>query len=108
MASENWATLDVAKALYSISKNDGNKFDYGIYQSAIDRWEFITGAPSPCPLEKKRLSPEFAEWMMGFPIGWTGDHSATQRLKMLGNAVVPHQGALALWSLLKRREVTNG
>lgn len=40
--------------------------------------------------------PEFVEWMMGFPAGWTDGASRTQRLKMLGNAVVPQQAALAL------------
>jgi len=40
--------------------------------------------------------PEFVEWMMGFPEGWTDGASRTQRLKMLGNAVVPQQAAYAL------------
>jgi site-specific DNA-cytosine methylase len=31
--------------------------------------------------------PEFVEWMLGFPNGWTEGVSRTQRLKMLGNAV---------------------
>lgn len=40
--------------------------------------------------------PAFVEWMMGFEIGWTDGVSRTQRLKMLGNAVVPSQAQLAL------------
>ena len=40
--------------------------------------------------------PEFVEWMMGFPPGWTDGVARTQRLKMLGNAVVPQQAVLAL------------
>lgn len=40
--------------------------------------------------------PEFVEWMMGFPVGWTSELSRKQRLKTLGNAVCPQQGALAL------------
>ncbi len=40
--------------------------------------------------------PEFSEWMMGFPAGWTEGLPRTQRLKMLGNAVVPQQAALAM------------
>lgn len=32
--------------------------------------------------------PEFVEWMMGYEIGWTFG-SRTQRLKQLGNSVVP-------------------
>lgn len=45
--------------------------------------------------------PEFIEWMMGFPIGWTEGVSRTQRLKILGNAVVPGQANLALRHLVK-------
>lgn len=33
--------------------------------------------------------PEFVEWMMGYEIGWTAGNSKTQRLKQLGNSVVP-------------------
>ncbi len=38
--------------------------------------------------------PEFVEWMMGLPEGWTDGVSRTQRLKMLGNAVVPQVAEL--------------
>ena len=31
--------------------------------------------------------PEFVEWMLGFPDGWTAGVSRTARLRMLGNAV---------------------
>lgn len=34
--------------------------------------------------------------MMGYPEGWTAGLSRSKRLKALGNAVVPQQGALAL------------
>jgi len=40
--------------------------------------------------------PEFAEWLMGFPLGWTEGLFHTQRLRVVGNAVCPQQGALAL------------
>lgn len=40
--------------------------------------------------------PEFVEWMMGLPIGWTDGQSRTARLRGLGNAVVPAQAVLAL------------
>lgn len=51
--------------------------------------------------------PEFVEWMMGFPAGWTDGPSRTHRLRMLGNAVVPQQAALAL-SLLSQGGPTWG
>lgn len=40
--------------------------------------------------------PEFVEWMMGFPAGWVHGAKRTHALRMLGNAVVPQQGALAV------------
>lgn len=40
--------------------------------------------------------PEFVEWMMGFPIGWTDGLARSHRLRMLGNAVVPQQARLAM------------
>ena len=38
--------------------------------------------------------PEFVEWMLGFPAGWTDGVSRTQRLKMLGNSVQVQCGEL--------------
>ena len=40
--------------------------------------------------------PEFVEWMLGLPVCWTQDIPRKPRLKMLGNAVVPLQGAAAI------------
>jgi len=51
--------------------------------------------------------PEFVEWMMGFEAGWTDGASRTQRLKMLGNAVVPQQALLAL-RLLRPQDDRDG
>lgn len=34
--------------------------------------------------------------MMGFPLDWTAGIARKPRLRMLGNAVCPPQGALAL------------
>ena len=44
--------------------------------------------------------PEFVEWMMGVPVGWTDGPARTHRLRMLGNAVVPAQAELAVRLLL--------
>lgn len=37
------------------------------------------------------ISPQFAEWMMGFPIGWGGYQQYKERMQCYGNAVVPQQ-----------------
>jgi len=45
-----------------------------------------------------KLSPEFAEWMMGLDPGWvTGVPNLTHREKLerIGNGVVPHQAFFA-------------
>jgi DNA (cytosine-5)-methyltransferase 1 len=66
---------------------------------------------SPSPTEelngKRRLSPDFVEWMMGLPEGFVTDvpHvTRTAQLKMLGNGVVPQQATLALRLLLEQQE----
>lgn len=74
---------------------------WGDYAGAIARWEPIVGRPAPDPTDDKgRLSPEFVEWMMGWPEGWTHG-SRSQRLKMIGNGVVPQQAVAAYRSLLE-------
>lgn len=48
---------------------------------------------------KERLDVRFAEWMMGLPDGWvTGvpGISRAQKIKAIGNGVVPQQAAAAL------------
>ncbi len=70
---------------------------WGEYQPVISRWESIVGRQAPFPAtDSGALSAEFGEWFMGFPAGWTEGSSRTQRLRILGNAVVPQQGELAL------------
>lgn len=52
----------------------------------------------------RRLNPAFVEWLMGVPMGWTAEAPHTDRLRMLGNAVVPSCGAYAialLWQELQ-------
>lgn len=85
------------------------RFDWGSspYATAIRRWESITRlAPEPLVNENK-LNPEFVEWMMGLPYGWvTGvDIPRSQKLKILGNGVVPQQAYEAI-RLLLNQEMT--
>lgn len=91
---------------------------WGAYESAVRRWEHVTGCRAPAPTEsgrhgKPRLSAVFVEWLMGLPAGHVtavpGLNRAAQ-LKALGNGVVPQQCALALQvlsGLLDRHPVTS-
>ncbi len=49
-----------------------------------------------------RLSPDFVEWMQGLPAGWTDVAGVTRadRLRALGNCVVPLQAMVAYVPLL--------
>ncbi|MFD0535036.1 DNA cytosine methyltransferase [Actinomadura luteofluorescens] len=84
---------------------------WGAYRPAIDRWEHLTGRTAPHPTEPTgrngahRLSPLFVEWLMGLPNGWVTDVPAlsrNQQLTLLGNGVLPRQGAAALAGLFAR------
>ena len=82
---------------------------WGSYNAAIDRWAAILGRPAPDPTEpgtrgQPRLSPRFVEWLMGLPAGWVTDHvGRNAALRILGNGVVPQQGAHALAHLTDSR-----
>ena len=36
-----------------------------------------------------RINPDWVEWLMGYPLGWTRQGTLKERLQGLGNAVVP-------------------
>ncbi|MFC2777576.1 MAG: DNA cytosine methyltransferase [Pauljensenia sp.] len=85
---------------------------FGVYASAIKRWEQVLGRPAPAPTVpptreggRERLSTRFVEWLMGVPEGHvTGaDLGLTreQQLRLLGNGVVPQQAALAVGMLVR-------
>ncbi|MGW6746551.1 DNA cytosine methyltransferase [Streptomyces sp. NPDC055025] len=75
---------------------------------AIRRWEAVTGRAAPCPTEpgtrgNRRLSPAFAEWLMGLPSGWVTAVDGIPRkeqLRIIGNGVVPQQAHHAYGLLL--------
>lgn len=95
---------DVAAGLAVHWDRDGS----GCYQPAIRRWEQHLRRTAPFPVEmgsrgRHRLSPDFAEWLMGLPAGWvTGVPGLAYgaRIRALGNGVVPAQAAAALQLLL--------
>jgi DNA (cytosine-5)-methyltransferase 1 len=86
----------------------GGSVDWGKYAPAIRRWELTLNRNAPDPVvmrnDKRRLNPQFVEWMMGLPDGWVTGHglSAAKELKMLGNGVVPQQAHAAITQLLER------
>ncbi len=83
---------------------------WGKYAPAIARWEAVLERAAPAPTiqrnDKRRLNPQFVEWMMGLPDGWVTGHglSAAKELKMLGNGVVPQQAHAAITQLLERTQ----
>ena len=83
-----------------------------MYAPAIARWEQVLGRPAPAPTVpplreggRARLSTRFVEWLMGLPEGHvTGEDlglTREQQLRLLGNGVVPQQGAAAIYQLTK-------
>lgn len=86
--------------------------DYGMYAPAIARWEQVIGRKAPAPTVpptreggRARLSTKFVEWLMGLPEGHvTGEDlglTREQQLRLLGNGVVPQQGAAAIYQLTR-------
>ena len=86
--------------------------DYGMYAPAIARWEQVLGREAPAPTVpptreggRARLSTKFVEWLMGLPEGHvTGEDlglTREQQLRLLGNGVVPQQGAAAIYQLTR-------
>jgi len=85
---------------------------FGVYGQAIARWERVLGRPAPAPTVpptreggRSRLSTRFVEWLMGLEAGHvTGEDlglTREQQLRLLGNGVVPQQGAAAIYQLTK-------
>lgn len=56
----------------------------------------------PAGATHSRLNPDFVEWMMGFPPGWTAGVSRRARLRLLGNAVQPQVAEAAFRGLAGR------
>lgn len=100
---DGWTLSDVAHATR-----------WGAYAEAIARWgcAFDREAPAPTQVGPRggfQLAPGFVEWMMGLPQGWVCDvpdlapranGHRNAALSLLGDGVVPQQGAAAFTFLL--------
>lgn len=75
---------------------DGTTRDY---TPAMRRHAAVLGRPWPEPLHGRTLSGDFCEWMMMLPENWLSGVSNTAKKRLAGNAVVPLQAEVAIWSL---------
>lgn len=90
------------------SERRRNDVAWGCYEPSIRRWERVLGRSAPTPTETsprgaQRLSPAFAEWLMGLPAGYVTNVPGLTRndqLRLLGNGVVPAQAEAAIRYLL--------
>ena len=51
-----------------------------------------------------KLNPDWVETLQGLPVGWTGKDNRIDRLRLLGNGVVPQTAALA-WRTLCQKQL---
>jgi hypothetical protein len=80
---------------------------WGEFAPAVYRWETIRQTAAPVPVIRGprggvKLSPEFAEWLMGLEPGWVTNVpglSHREKLERIGNGVVPHQAFAAFREL---------
>lgn len=77
------------------------------FKASVDRWSAIVGYRPKRTVQRgprggRIVAPQFVEWMMGLPKGWTliPGVTASQRLHVLGDGVVPLQARVAYESLL--------
>lgn len=84
------------------------------FAPAVYRWECIRGTAAPVPVTRGprggvKLSPRFAEWLMGLDEGWVTDVpglSHSEQLGRIGNGVVPHQAFYAFRELKAQLDAT--
>lgn len=92
-----------------VSGGGDSRVRWGKFEAAIRRQERVFGRPAPDPTEPnrvggRRLSPEFASWMMCWPDGWVTDPAIglprSAQLRCIGNGVVTPQATAAYRYLL--------
>ena len=76
-----------------------------------DGWgRVVAMRPDLAPAVDGKLNPRFVEWLMGLPVGWTEIPGASRidRLRALGNAVIPATAELAFRALWEQASWENG
>ena len=79
--NEEWRELPTSKTLIEGAAITDYRDNEGLKQWGIE--------PDIPRLANDKLNPDWVEWLMGFPFGWTEGGTYKQRLMGLGNAVVP-------------------
>jgi DNA (cytosine-5)-methyltransferase 1 len=90
------------------SADGGVDVIWGEFEPAVRQWERILGRAAPAPTAAgarggQSLNPQFVEFMMGLPEGHVCDVpglTRNEKLKALGNGVVPQQAEAVLRYLL--------
>jgi len=114
--SEFVARPEKIKLTHTIKALDDAGERWGPYAQAVAHHEQVSGHPAPEPTQvsaktgKGQLSARFVEWMMMLPEGWVTDvpnlvdsprkSERNVMLSLLGDGVVPAQGAVAFRFLL--------
>ena len=94
-----------------ILDDSGEVQDWGNFAPIIDRWSTIIDRRPPTRVRAwsthtnahaDSISPEFAEWMMGYPADWTTavTRAERSRTQIIGNSICPRQGTAALHQLV--------
>jgi DNA (cytosine-5)-methyltransferase 1 len=90
---------------HRIKAMETSDVSWGTYAEAIARWGCATGREAPAPTQlgtkgQPQLSPRFVEWMPAGHVCDVPGLSRNQQLSLLGDGVVPQQGAAAFSFLL--------
>lgn len=89
---------------------------WDVFAPAVYRWELIRKTAAPVPVVRGprggvKLSPVFAEWLMGLTAGWvTAVPGLTHKemLERIGNGVVPLQALVAFRELKSVLDTRHG
>ena len=100
---EEHGELEGARRDLALGHGDDGRLPWPPGPKDREGWERWLERGGPAPAVGGRLNPAFVESLMGLPTGWTdlgyGDAARRERLRCLGNAVVPAQAGFAYQTL---------